>query len=76
MKKLTAGLLFAFALMAPVCVHGQADNDAARIAVQKRNLRRSQKQVRARNRAMRKAQRSMGKPVHARHAAYHKGKTL
>jgi hypothetical protein len=67
-------LLFAVALVTPVYVHAQADNDAARIAVQKRNLKQSQKQVRARNRAMRKAQRSMGKPVHVRHTD-HKGKT-
>lgn len=75
MKRLTAGLLLAVALIAPVCVHPQADNDAARTAVQKRNLRQSQKEVRARNRAMRKAQRSMGKRVHVRQAADHKGKT-
>lgn len=74
MKRLTAGLLLAVALMAPVCVHPQADNDAW-TAVQKRNLRQSQKEVRARNRAMRKAQRSMGKRVHVRQAADHKGKT-
>lgn len=76
MKKLTAGLLFAvFALVAPVCVHPQADNNAARIASQKRNAKRSQKEVRARNRAMRKAQNSMGKPVHLQHATDDKGKT-
>lgn len=77
MKKLTAGLLFAvFALVAPGCVHAQADNNAARIASQKRNIRRSQKEVRAQKRAMRKAQKSMGKPVRPRHTPDDKGKTL
>ena len=76
MKKFTAGLLFAvFALVAPVCVHAQADNNAARIASQKRNLKRSQKEVRARNRAMRKALKSMHKRAHP-HAMDDKGKTL
>lgn len=71
MKKLTAGLIFALVgLVAPVGLHAQTANDAARIAAQKHNAKLSRKQVKAQQRAMRKARKSMGKPV-AHHNTSH-----
>lgn len=65
-KRLTAVMLLAvFGLAVPVAARAQADNDAARIAVQKHNARRSEKQVKARQRSIRKTQKAMAKRAHA-----------
>lgn len=62
-KTLSALILLAvFGLTVPVQTHAQADNNAARIAAQKRNAKLSHKQEKAQKRAMRKAQKAMGKP--------------
>lgn len=74
-KTLPAILLCAaFGLLVSVPVHAQADNNAARIAMQKHNAKLSRKETKERNRAMRKARtramrkamKSMGKshPAH------------
>lgn len=61
MKRLTAVMLLAlFGLAMPVAGRAQ-DNNAARIAAQKHNARLSAKRVKARDRAIRKAQKAMAK---------------
>lgn len=65
MRKVTAVLLFAI-LGAGIpfsAVAQSTANDSARIAAQKRNARRSRKDVRQQRHAMKKAQKRMGKPV-------------
>lgn len=62
MKKLIAVMLFAvLSLAVPVSIHAQGDNDSARIAGQKRNAKRSRKDVKAGKHALKKTQKSMGK---------------
>ncbi|HEY6444964.1 MAG TPA: hypothetical protein VIY53_00785 [Acidobacteriaceae bacterium] len=62
MKKLIAVMLFGvLSLAVPVSIHAQSDNDAARIAMQKRNAKRSRKDVKASKHAMKKTHKSMGK---------------
>lgn len=63
MKKATAFLLFAIlGLAVPLASAAQVNDTSARQAEQKRNARRSHKQVGAEKHALRKTQRSLGKP--------------
>jgi hypothetical protein len=62
-KKLIAVMLFGvLSLAVPLSIHAQGDNDSARIAAQKRNAKRSRKDVKAGKHTLRKMQKSMGKP--------------
>ncbi|MGC2638545.1 MAG: hypothetical protein WA294_15290 [Acidobacteriaceae bacterium] len=62
MKRImTLLVLCSLGLALPLSVRAQ-DNDAARIAMQKRNAKRSRKDVRAGKHTLKKMQKSMGKP--------------
>lgn len=74
MKKLTAAFLFVAFAVAPVCLHAQAGNDAARTAAQKHNAKLARKQMKAREHAMRKAMKSRGKALHRQRGKASDGK--
>lgn len=57
---LISGLILSLGLATPALAHAQQSNDAARIASQKHNAKISRKEVKARNKAIRKARKSMG----------------
>jgi len=66
-KRIAAFLLLAaFGLAIPLSVSAQSDNNAARIASQKRNAKRSHKEAKARRKAMKKAHKQMGKTAKIR----------
>ena len=72
-KKVAAMILFAaLGLSAPVAAVAQVNSDSARQASQKRNQKRSHKELKAQNKELRKARKAMGKESKKR-AAHHQG---